>query len=177
MLIKGRFIVGLALLLASYPLTHAQLAADTPPAADAVPVDTIDQGPLVFIDPAQFASTTGRWGIDPVTWEVVGPPEDADALKLYNSPDQAEARRLAALAFTDPDEYLRLFPKTPEQLAAEAQAEDDITHPKTYDEHRARQTKEQNADEDALLAAFASAIARNNPPAAPAPAPVNSNQN
>ncbi|MBI3413810.1 MAG: hypothetical protein HY043_00600 [Verrucomicrobia bacterium] len=173
MLKKRAVILGLGTFLFSiHNITQAQLAP-APEAGTAAPVEAIDQGPLVLVDQSQLESTTGRWGIDPVTWEIVGPPEDADTLALYNSPDQAESRRLAALAFTDPDEYLRLFTKTPEQLAAEAQAEFEITHPKTYDEHRASQTPEQNAAEDALVAsilkAFSGASLANDPKLQPPP--------
>lgn len=86
-----------------------------------------------------------RIGIDPLTWRVVGlnTEVEADELDYYNTPDKIEERWKAALVLSNPKEYFRLYPKSEEQLKAEAEAVYALTHPKTTDDLKAGWTPEQ----------------------------------
>jgi len=86
-----------------------------------------------------------RIGIDPLTWRVVGleTEMEGDELDYYNTPDKIEERWKAALVLSNPKEYFRLYPKSEEQLKAEAEAVYALTHPKTIDDLKAAWTPAQ----------------------------------
>src|SRR5690242_8100317 len=67
--------------------------------------------------------------LDPKTWEIHlangGPSAEAD----LNTPEKKRARYLATLAIENPNEYDRLYPKSPEKIKQEEAATYAVTHP------------------------------------------------
>ena len=121
MLNQSRKLLGLGILLAVTQLVQAQQAAD--PAA---PVAATDSGPPLALEPVPFLH------VDPTTWLIVGPEADLPENAWLNMPDQIEARRLAALELTDPPEFYRQFPRTPEEEQALVDSMDRILNPEKY---------------------------------------------
>jgi hypothetical protein len=93
-------------------------------------------------------------GYDAITLEAVSPTDGSVDLSQLNTPEQIEQRKLALLAMTEPEEFFRRFPKSPEQLEAEAASRETVLHPLTLDEKRQRQTSEENLADDAAIAAI-----------------------
>lgn len=125
-------------------------------AQDATPVE--DLGPVTVEKPRE--STWSDWVVDPVTFEVIGPPEAVLLVMELNSPEKIEERRLVTLSATDPEEYARLFPKTEEQLRAEEESLNAIRNPITIEERAARQTPEQNVADEEEFFLIANGLAR-----------------
>lgn len=63
-------------------------------------------------------TSVAAWGVDPVTFELIGPASAAEQVRAMNTPEQIEARRRAILSVTNPEEYERLFPKSAETREA-----------------------------------------------------------
>jgi len=104
--------------------------------------------------PPEAEGFAGALLLDPLTWEVIGPAHDRSLYADLNTPKQIEARRLAVLANENPDEYLKLFPKTLEELQHEQEGALAMRRPKTREEHLLELTPEQLAEEQNAMFAI-----------------------
>lgn len=93
-------------------------------------------------------------GYDSTTLEAVSPTDGSVDLARLNTPERIEQRKLDLLAMKDPEEFFRRFPKSPEQLQAEAENRETVLHPLTLEEKRKQQTPEENRADDAAIAAI-----------------------
>ena len=102
-------------------------------------------GPVPHTVEHESDATTGlaAWGVDPVTFEMIGPASAAEQVRALNTPEQIEARWRAVLQVRNPEEYERLFPKSAEAREAERVAAE--ARPISLHELYERSTPEERA--------------------------------